>query len=348
MNSFLQGSRVITAVAVITFALLGTTACQQDGIFSSNTASSFDNANAIAATNTASGLSLASLADSEDDALAQAAAIGNISEQANHAPRILEMLGVSRDSASGVRPAAILEISRRRLSETSTQTGGAASARFNGSLGVKGVSVSVLGASYQFVTPPMRQRNGGNPPNGNPVGTTATRIAETIFVYPAPPSTSATTALPSLITLTDANATATFTINGYTLADNTLGIPGKITLTNAKDGDVLPRSAAFTMRWSVAGTFTNGVVTIHNVLDSAARAGKSRSQVEQLQRNLPKPIVKQVSAGAISVDFTAAELTSLQAGAAEISLGIVNTKKTNNDTAILMAHSRTGARLRLQ
>jgi hypothetical protein len=77
-------------------------------------------------------------------------------------------------------------------------------------------------------------------------------------------------------------------------------------------------------------------------------AGKSRREIEQLVRNLPKPITKQLQTGISSVDFTAAELAALQAGTAELSIGVANTKKTNNDTAILIAHSRTRITVRLQ
>ncbi len=163
---------------------------------------------------------------------------------------------------SETRPEAVLEIKRRRLSATSTETGGEASARFDKTLGVTGVSVAVLGATYQFVTPPVRPNNGngrgpggngpggngnGNP-NGNPSSTHANalvseRIASTLFVFPAPPSTTSTTT-PALITLTPANAAATFTVSGYTLGDNTLDIPGNVSFTSLKSGDALSRPMA--------------------------------------------------------------------------------------------------------
>lgn len=255
---------------------------------------------------------------------------------------------------SETRPEAVLEIKRRRLSATSTETGGEATARFDNTLGVIGVSVLVQGATYQFVTPPMRPNNGnGRGPGGNPPNSTNAnaqrpeRIASTLFVFPAPPSTTSTTT-PALITLTPANAAATFTVSGYTLGDNTLDIPGNVSFTSLKSGDALSRASNLSVRWSVAGTFTNGVVVLKNVLDSTALAGKTRREIEQIRRNLPQPITKQLTAGATSVDFTAAELTALQAGTAEISIGIVNAKRTNSDKAILIARTHTGARVTLQ
>lgn len=319
----------MTALALITFALVGLTACQQDGTTSPIAA--MDNLATASAANSTASLTndTQSYGDLEMDVLALA-------------------------GGTETRPEAVLEINRRPLSRTSTESGGEASARFDSTLNVKGVSVTVLGTTYQFVTPPLRTQNGngrGTGGNGNPNSTNANaqrpeRIASTLFVFPAPPTTSA--ALPALIALTPVNAAATFTVNGYTLADNTLDIPGTIAITSLKDGDALSRSASLTVRWSVAGTFTNGVITVRNVLDSAALAGKSRREAEQLLRSLPKPIAKQLSAGASSADFTAAELTALQAGTAEISLGIVNAKRTNNDKALLLARTRTGARVRLQ
>lgn len=344
MKTILASRRVnMTALALITFAFLGLTACQQDGTTSPiaalddlNSSSSLSAASLTSDAQTSGGL--------EMDLLALAGGSGN---------------------ATGTRPEAVLEIKRRPLSRTSTETGGEASARFDNTLGVTGVSVAVLGTTYQFVTPPMRPHNGngqgpggngngnGGNGNGNPNSTNANaqrpeRIASTLFVFPAPPATNASTTLPALITLTPVNATATFTVSGYTLADNTLEIPGTVSFTSLKDGDALSRAAALTVRWNVAGTFTNGVVVVRNVLDSTALAGKTRREIEQIRRNLPKPITKQLTAGATSIDFTAAELTALQAGSAEISLGIVNAKRTNSDKALLVAHARTGARVILQ
>lgn len=322
-----------TALALITIALLGLTACQQDG--ATSPIASLDD---LATAAVVSGTSL-NTSDAQSANLDASDTESCFSSGMN----LLALAG-----GSETRPEAVLEINRRLISRTGTQTGGEATGRFDSSLGVTGVSVAILGTTYQFVQPPLRGRNGGGQPNGGQQGgQRPARITSTIFVFPAPPSTTATTA-PSLITLNDANATATFTVSGYALADNTLDIPGTIAFTSVKSGDVVSRSAATTVRWSVAGTFTNGVVTLHNVLDSAALAGKSRREVEQIRRNLPKPITKQLQAGATSVEFTAAELTALQSGTAELSIGIVNAKRTNSDKAILIAHSRTGLRLSLQ
>lgn len=336
MKTILASRRVsMTALALITFAFLGLTSCQQDGTTSPIAA--------LDDLNSSSSLSTASLTS-------DAQTSGGLE---------MDLLALT----GGSRPEAVFEIKRRPLSRTSTETGGEASARFDNTLGVTGVSVAVLGTTYQFVTPPMRPQNGngrgpggngnGGNGNGNPNSTNANaqrpdRIASTLFVFPAPPATNASTTLPALITLTPVNATAIFTVSGYTLADNTLNIPGNVSFTSLKDGDALSRTAALTVRWSVAGTFTNGVITVRNVLDSTALAGKSRREIEQMLRSLPKPITKQLTAGATSIDFTAAELTALQAGSTEISLGIVNAKRTNSDKALLVAHARTGARVILQ
>jgi hypothetical protein len=330
MKTFLTSRRaVISAAALIAFALVGLTACQ-DGTTSPIAA--LDNLNS------ASTLSASSLTSDSD-----AQVSGD-----------MEMDIMALAGGSETRPEAVLEIARRPLSRTSTQTGGEAKTRFDSTLNVKSVSVAVLGTTYQLVTPPMRPGNGGQGghPGGNggtpPSGQRPDRIAATLFVFPAPPATTAITTTPALITLNDANALATFTVSGYTLTDNTLDIPGKISFSSVKDGDALSRATALTVRWSLAGTFTNGAVVIRNVLDSTALAGKTRREAEQLLRNLPKPITKQLQAGATSVDFTAAELTALQAGTAELSVGVVNAKRTNSDKAILIAHSRSGVRVRLQ
>lgn len=331
MKTFLTSRRaVISAAALIAFALVGLTACQ-DGTTSPIAA--LDNLSS------ASTLSASSLTSDSDAQLS-----GD-----------MEMDIMALAGGSETRPEAVLEIARRPLSRTSTQTGGEAKTRFDSTLNVKSVSVAVLGTTYQLVTPPMRSGNGGQGghPGGNgggtpPSGQRPDRVAATLFVFPAPPATTATTTTPALITLNDANALATFTVSGYTLTDNTLDIPGKISFTSVKEGDALSRATALTVRWSVAGTFTNGAVVIRNVLDSTALAGKTRREAEQLLRNLPKPITKQLQAGATSVDFTAAELTALQAGTAELLVGVINAKRTNSDKAILIAHSRTGIRLRLQ
>jgi hypothetical protein len=330
MKTFLTSRRaVISAAALIAFALVGLTACQ-DGTTSPIAA--LDNLSS------ASTLSASSLTSDSDAQLS-----GD-----------MEMDIMALAGGSETRPEAVLEIARRSLSRTSTQTGGEAKTRFDSTLNVKSVSVAVLGTTYQLVTPPMRPGNGGQGghPGGNggtpPSGQRPDRVAATLFVFPAPPATTATTTTPALITLNDANALATFTVSGYTLSDNTLDIPGKISFTSVKDGDALSRAAALTVRWSLAGTFTNGAVVIRNVLDSTALAGKTRREAEQLLRNLPKPITKQLQVGATSVDFTAAELTALQAGTAELSVGVINAKRTNSDKAILIAHSRTGVRVRLQ
>jgi hypothetical protein len=329
MKTFLTSRRaIISAAALIAFALVGLTACQ-DGTTSPIAA--LDNLSS------ASTLSASSLTSDGDAQLS-----GD-----------MEMDIMALAGGSETRPEAVLEIARRPLSRTSIQTGGEAKTRFDSTLNVKSVSVAVLGTTYQLVTPPMRPGNGGQGghPGGNggtpPSGQRPDRVAATLFVFPAPPATTATTT-PALITLNDANALATFTVSGYTLTDNTLDIPGKIAFSSVKDGDALSRATALAVRWSVAGTFTNGAVVIRNVLDSTALAGKTRREAEQLLRNLPKPITKQLQAGATSVDFTAAELTALQAGTAELSVGVINAKRTNSDKAILIAHSRTGVRVRLQ
>lgn len=339
MKTIMNSRRAfISAAAGIALAFfVGVTACQQDG--STSPIAALDDLNSSSSSLSASAVSGSLTSDDSDLDLASGL-------------NIMALAG-----GSETRPEAVLEINRRRLSSTSTETGGEASARFDNTLGVTGVSVAVLGTTYQFVTPPMRPNNGngrgpGGNGNGNPNSTNANaprpdRIASTLFVFPAPPSTTSTTT-PALITLSPANAVATFTVNGYTLGDNTLGIPGTVSFTSLKSGDALSRTSNLTVRWSVAGTFTNGVVVLKNVLDSTALDGKTRREIEQIRRNLPKPITKQLTAGAASVDFTAAELTALQAGSAEITVGIVNAKRTNSDKAILIARTHTGARITLQ
>jgi hypothetical protein len=337
MKTFWNMQRAFCAVALITIAGISVTACQQDSVMSP--LATMDN------------LSTASTTD------ITALTGGSSSETTSDFDPAMNILGLA--GGSETRPEAIVEISRRRLSGTSTETGAEASARFDSTLGVTGVILAVLGTSYQFVRPPMRPQNGngrpgnggngGNPPGGNPPPNAQrpARIASTLFIFPAPPATSATTR-PALITLNDVNALATVTAVGYTFADNTVDIPGKITLISVNEGDVVSRSAALNLRWNLAGTFTNGRITVHNVADSATLAGKSRQEVAQILRNMPKPLSKELSAGTTSVEFTATELASLQSGMAEISVGVVNTKRTNSDKAVLIAHSRSGIRVRLQ
>ncbi len=260
----------------------------------------------------------------------------------------------NRDS-NAARPEAMLEISRRLNTQGTMTSGGAASARFNSALGVQSVSVAVMGASYQLVTPPMRPEPRNNAPSGNgrPSSTNANarppRLAETIFVYPLPPSSTATSTMqPSLIALSDAPATATFTVRGYTLGETTIDIPGKATFISLKDGDALPRSSTVTVRWNPLGTFTGGVLTLRNVPDSAALAGKTRREAEAIIRALPKPVVKQLVAGTNSVELTAAELGALQTGAAHLALSVANVKRTNSDKAVLKADAHSALRIRLQ
>ncbi len=334
MKTFWNMQRAFCAVALITIAGIGVTACQQDSVMSP--LATMDNLS------TASTTDITALTGSSSS---------ETSSDFDPAMNILDLAG-----GSETRPEAIVEISRRPISRTSTETGAEASARFDSTLGVTGVSLAVLGTSYQFVRPPMRPQNGngrpgngGNPSGGNPPPNAQrpARIASTLFVFPAPPATSATTR-PTLIMLNDANAIATVTVVGYTFADNRVDIPGKITLTSMKEGDVVSRSAALNLRWNLAGTYTNGRVTVHNVADSTALAGKSRQEVAQILRNMPKPLSKKFSVGTTSIEFTAAELASLQAGTVEISVGVVNAKRTNSDKAVLIAHSRNGIRVRLQ
>ncbi|MBD1207154.1 MAG: hypothetical protein H9535_01900 [Ignavibacteria bacterium] len=339
MKTIMNSRRAfISAAAGIALAFfVGVTACQQDG--STSPIAALDDLNSSSSLS-ASAVSGSLTSDDSDLDLSSGL-------------NIMALAG-----GSETRPEAVLEIKRRPLSRTSTETGGEASARFDNTLGVTGVSVAVLGTTYQFVTPPMRPNNGngrgpGGNGNGNPNSTNANaprpeRIASTLFVFPAPPATNASTTLPALITLTPVNATATFTVSGYALADNALDIPGNVSFTSLKSGDALSRASNLSVRWNVAGTFTNGVVVLKNVLDSTALAGKTRREIEQIRRNLPKPITKQLTAGAASVDFTAAELTALQAGSAEITVGIVNAKRTNSDKAILIARTNAGARITLQ
>ncbi|MCU0428122.1 MAG: hypothetical protein MUF71_21120 [Candidatus Kapabacteria bacterium] len=259
--------------------------------------------------------------------------------------------GNPRPSTTGTttpetRPEAILEISRRPIGQDRATAGGFSSARFSGSLGVVGVSVSVLGNTYAFTALTQRPGN-SNSPNGRPNSTNANaqRPQESAFVYPAPPSGGAA---PTPIPLTDANALATFRVNSYTLQDNAIDIPGKISVTSIQENASLPRTAPLTVNWTLAGTFTSGQIMLRNVLDSSALAGKTREEVRRIVSNLPRPVTKRFTAGTTSMTFTAAELASLQAGNVHLSIAVANVKRTNSDKAVLSAHSANGVFFRFQ
>lgn len=349
-----MSSRALSAVATILLAVFSLTACNSNG--SSPLAALDDNAATTVSLNSlgASTQALSGVnADMNDILETMQADLLNDISGVPRGPRPAQ--GSPSGSPVGVdtsktRPEAVLEVSRRPNALGSTTSGGAASARFNSALGVQGVSVNVLGTNYTLVTPPLRSRGTTQTPPPSSTNANASRqprIAETLFVYPLPPSSTATTQ-PSLITLSDAAALATFTVAGYTLGDNSIQIPGTITVTSAKEGDNVSRSAALTVRWNVSGSFTNGVLSLRNVPDSAALAGKSRSEAEKILRSLPKPIVKQLSVGATSVELSATEMASLQAGNAHLSLSVANVKRTNTDKAVLKADSHTGIKIRLQ
>lgn len=364
MNTTSLNNRVIAAVAGIFIAFFGLTACNSAG--STAPIAAFD------AASDNSALALNSLGMSASEAKEYADVNSILTDMQSE---MLDEITLGRRNPRGaggegglnapprdtnaVRPEATLEISRKTGASGST-SGAAASARFNSALGVQGVNVSVLGANYTLVTPPLRAPNLTPPPqrpnstnaNARPNSTNANaqrpqRIAETLFVFPLPPSSTATSQ-PTLIALMDANALATFTVRGYSLGETTIDIPGKIVITSAKEGDALPRTAALTVRWSALGSFTNGIVSLRNVPDSAALAGLSRMGAEARIRALPRPIVKTLSAGATSIEFSAAEMAALQAGNAHLSVSVANVKRTNSDKAVLKADSHTGLRLRLQ
>ncbi|TAE29542.1 MAG: hypothetical protein EAZ92_05970 [Candidatus Kapaibacterium sp.] len=371
MNTFQVRNRIIAAVAGIFIASFGFTACSGTG---SSAIAGLDDG----ATATASAYALNSMgasANSSTALLGNADMTGILNDMQTE---LLDDIFAGRPNGRGangspnggpngtpppnrdsnaIRPEAMLEVSRRLNAQGTMTSGGAASARFNSALGVQGVSVAVMGAIYQLVTPPMRPegRNNQPPGGGRPNSTNANarppRLAETIFVYPLPPSSTATTTMtmpPSLITLSDAPATANFTVRGYTLGETTIDIPGKATFTSVKEGDALSRSSAVTVRWNPIGTFTGGVLTLRNVPDSAALAGKTRREAEAIIRALPKPVVKPIVAGTSSVEFSSAELGTLQTGAAHLALSVANVKRTNSDKAVLKADSHSALRVRLQ
>lgn len=369
MKTFLKGNRAfISAVAAILLAFtVGMTSCNSTG---NSPIAAFDN---VGMTNTSSAISLESilasysttpneiLNDVNTEELSEAMGIGGGEPLGDNTlggpPRGGNPAGGSpRPSTNGTvgagtRPEAVLEIARRPIGQDRATAGGFSSARFSGSLGVVGVSVSLAGNTYTLSALPQRSGN-SNPPNGRPNSTNATttqpqRTPEAHFVYPAPPSSTATTT-PTPIPLTDANAIATFRVNSYTLQDNAIDLPGKIAITSIQENASLPRTAALTVNWTVPGTFTNGQIILRNVLDSSALAGKTREEVRQILRNLPKPITKRITAGATSVTFTAAELATLQAGNVHLSIAITNVKRTNSDKAVLSAHSANGVFFRFQ
>jgi hypothetical protein len=136
------------------------------------------------------------------------------------------------------------------------------------------------------------------------------------------------------------NANVTFAATGYALSDNSITVPGTITITSQKEGDAVQRSAGLTVTWSGADTFTQGAVVVRNVPDSAARGTRPSTPPA-------KPVTKTLTSGA-SVSFTAAELATLQAGKAAIEVTIANAKAINSNKAVLAAHSATRIRVTLQ
>ncbi len=271
------------------------------------------------------------------------------------------------DILGGATPEAVLEVRRVPASPTgttgNTTGGGSASARFDATLQIQGASVRLLGVSYPLILAPTRPQHdqsggrpngpgghpGGMPPSGNPPsGNSTSGTPPTLFLYPAPPSSTATTTTPILLPLGTGSASVAFTATGYALSDNTIEVPGAITITSHSEGGTFQRSAALTVRWSASGAVTNGMVIVRNVADSTVLAGKSRSEREAYLKSLPKPISKKITAGSSSADFTAAEVATLQAGKAAIEVQLLNAKAINNNKAVLAGHSATHIRLTAQ
>ncbi|MCS6808834.1 MAG: hypothetical protein RML40_09175 [Bacteroidota bacterium] len=258
----------------------------------------------------------------------------------------------TRSTTASLKPEAEIEVIRLPNVQGNTVRDAMASARFDAALGVQAVEVSVLGTTYQFAPVPAMPRAVVNNLVNNLLSSLniSSLPRKSVFVYPPIVLSSTATSSSSLIKLNDANALARFRVTSYNLADNTLDIPGAITITLQENANV-PRTQPLTVRWNMAGTFTEGIVTLRNIVDSAALAGlvgKSAKEVKDILKGFSRSITKKLNAPTNSVEVTAEELSKLQAGSAYLGISLKNKKTTNGGKAVLEAETHAGVRLRLQ
>lgn len=285
----------------------------------------------------------------------QTTGTSSVSAQSDQMPEMADIIahGGALRELEGITPDAILSLHRvgSRPGATTTVVGGAASARFASTATVSGVSVSVNGASFTLTalsrTSGDRPGGHGGPGGGHPRGPgggapPAGVGLSTAFVYPAPPASKETT--PTFIPMPEGHVTATFSATGYTLSPSTVSVPGIVTVSSHKSGDAVSRSSNLTVRWSVSGDITSGVVVIHPARDTSNKpVGRPANPGNGQQK--PTPVMKTISAGATSVEFTAADLANIQAGNVIVEIMVANVNVSSDKK--VAAIGRSGARLPL-
>jgi hypothetical protein len=186
--------------------------------------------------------------------------------------------------------------------------------------GVTGVSATVGGRTYTF--------EGRVYPPGFP-DSLRNRIPVAL-IYPYYNGT----VPPSFMELGSGSATVAFTVTGnLRLTDNTITVPAAIAISAPRARDTVSRASGFTLRLNGSGVGTNTVAILTVQPPIPTRRDSTFLPI------VSSPIIKNIAAGASTVDFSATELQRLGAGNAMLSMASSNVKRVNNGDVFLTAQS---------
>lgn len=141
------------------------------------------------------------------------------------------------------------------------------------------------------------------------------------YVFPDPQNPT------SIINLPANSTNVTFDVTGYALAQNSVTVPGQISLSAPAAGTSVPRSADLTVSWTITGAGSNNAIFITDGSNN---------------------IFKQNLGNVTSAVFTAAELSGLNAGNAIVYAISYNFVLTNSNDAVLIGEAVSLNQITLQ
>lgn len=120
---------------------------------------------------------------------------------------------------------------------------------------------------------------------------------------------------------------AAFSVSGYSLDNASVTVPAAISLTSPSAGSNISRSQDLSISWS---------------------GGSAQSNAIFITDKNGKNIFKEVSSGAASADFTAAELGTLSSGTALVYAISYNYQLANNNEAVIIGEAVASSGINLQ
>jgi hypothetical protein len=136
------------------------------------------------------------------------------------------------------------------------------------------------------------------------------------------------TANPFGIILGSQPTSASFSVTGYQLTNSSVTVPGEIYITSPTDGSNFSRNQALTVTLNSASGVQNNLVIVSDYDGNE--------------------IIKMIGAGATSASFSAAEMGTLIAGFADVTVYSYNFSLSNNNEAVIIGQTVNNIEINLQ